>query len=105
VRNILRQAEAEQPSEPDLELLTEPAERDLAEQLASHAAAVEPDLAMGDYQAALGELAGLRPAVDRFFDEVMVMADDPAVRANRLALLGQMSTLFLRVADLSRLQS
>jgi glycyl-tRNA synthetase beta chain len=60
---------------------------------------------MGDYQAALGELAGLRPAVDRFFDEVMVMADDPAVRANRLALLGQMSTLFLRVADLSRLQS
>ncbi len=105
VRNILRQADAEQPGEPDLALLDEPAERDLAEQLASHAAAIEPDLALGDYRAALAELAGLRPAVDRFFDEVMVMADDPAVRANRLALLGQMSTLFLRVADLSRLQS
>ena len=105
VRNILRQAGVEAPGEPDVDLLHEPAERDLAEQLASHAAAVEPDLASGDYRAALGELAGLRPAVDRFFDDVMVMADDPAVRANRLALLGQMSTLFLRVADLSRLQS
>jgi len=60
---------------------------------------------MGDYSAALAELAGLRPAVDRFFDDVMVMDDDPAVRANRLALLSQMSALFLRVADLSRLQS
>ncbi len=105
VRNILRQAGAETPREPDLDLLEEPAERALAEALASHAAAVEPDLAMGDYRAALAELAGLRPAVDRFFDEVMVMADDPAVRANRLALLGQMATLFLRVADLSRLQT
>jgi glycyl-tRNA synthetase beta chain len=105
VRNILRQAGVEAPGEPELARLAEPAERDLAEALASHAAAVEPDLAMGDYSAALTELAGLRPAVDRFFDEVMVMDDDPDVRANRLALLGQMSTLFLRVADLSRLQS
>jgi len=105
VRNILRQAGAESPGAPDLDQLREPAERDLAEALASHAAAVEPDLAMGDYSAALAELAGLRPAVDRFFDDVMVMDDDPAVRANRLALLSQMSALFLRVADLSRLQS
>ncbi len=105
VRNILRQAEVERPGVPDLAALQEPAERDLAEALASHAAAVEPDLAMGDYTAALTDLAGLRPAVDRFFDEVMVMAEDQAVRNNRLALLGQMSALFLRVADLSRLQS
>jgi glycyl-tRNA synthetase beta chain len=106
VHNILRQAEAEAATgTPDLDRLQEPAERDLAEALASHAAAVEPDLARGDYRAALTELAGLRPTVDRFFDQVMVMADDPAVRANRLALLGQMAALFLRVADLSRLQS
>jgi len=105
VHNILRQAETEATGTPDLDRLQEPAERALAEALASHAAAVEPDLARGDYHAALTELAGLRPAVDRFFDQVMVMADDPAVRANRLALLGQMAALFLRVADLSRLQS
>ncbi|VAX01178.1 Glycyl-tRNA synthetase beta chain, partial [hydrothermal vent metagenome] len=53
---------------------------------------------------ALGRLASLRKTVDPFFDEVMVMADDAALRDNRLALLAQLRNLFLRVADLSRLQ-
>ena len=57
-----------------------------------------------DYAAALKRLAALRPAVDEFFDKVMVMADDSAVRANRLALLNNLGDLFLHVADVSRLQ-
>ena len=56
-----------------------------------------------DYAPAMQQLAGLRPAVDAFFEQVMVMAEDPAVRTNRLALLARLRTLFLRVADLSRL--
>ena len=50
-------------------------------------------------------LASFRPAVDEFFDKVMVMAEDSAVRANRLALLNKLSELFMHVADLSRLQN
>jgi glycyl-tRNA synthetase beta chain len=51
----------------------------------------------------LNELADLRDPVDRFFDEVMVMADEDAVKDNRLALLGEIRALFLDVADISRL--
>ncbi len=64
-----------------------------------------PLFAAGDYGAALKRLAGLRPAVDAFFDKVMVMVDDAAVRDNRLALLNSLSELFLGAADISRLQS
>ena len=56
-----------------------------------------------DYEAVLLSLAELRQPVDHFFDEVMVMVDDPALRANRLALLDQLSHLFLKVADISRI--
>jgi glycyl-tRNA synthetase beta chain len=57
-----------------------------------------------DYRAVMERLASLREPVDAFFDEVMVMAEDPAQKANRLALLSQMRELFLHTADLSRLQ-
>jgi glycyl-tRNA synthetase beta chain len=60
--------------------------------------------AAGDYQSALTKLASLREAVDNFFDNVMVMADDEAVKNNRLALLSQLSRLFLNTADISVLQ-
>ena len=63
--------------------------------------ALAPLYASADYTPALQELAGLRDTVAGFFDEVMVMAEDPAVRANRLALLGRLKGLFDRVADLS----
>jgi glycyl-tRNA synthetase beta chain len=53
----------------------------------------------------LNELAKLRPAVDQFFDQVMVMVDDDLIKNNRLALLAQMSSCFRRVADFSRIQS
>ena len=55
------------------------------------------------YAEILNELADLRETVDRFFDEVMVMADDEGIRNNRLALLGELRALFLDVADISRL--
>ena len=57
----------------------------------------------GDYAASLSALAALRAPVDAFFNDVMVMADDPAVRANRIALLGALHGLMNRVADLARL--
>ena len=56
-----------------------------------------------EYTGALGQLAQLRPAVDAFFDQVMVMDEDPELRANRLGLLAQLQGLFAGVADLSRL--
>jgi glycyl-tRNA synthetase beta chain len=64
---------------------------------------VGPMLEQRRYAEILNELAGLRDPVDRFFDDVMVMADDEAVRNNRLALLGELRALFLDVADISRL--
>ena len=60
-------------------------------------------VARGDFSSAFAELAKLRPAVDAFFDGVMVMEQDTALRNNRLALLGQLRGLFAGIADLSRL--
>ncbi|MEE9445156.1 MAG: DALR anticodon-binding domain-containing protein, partial [Cocleimonas sp.] len=59
--------------------------------------------ASGDYSSALTSLASLKGDVDAFFDGVMVMADDEALKNNRLALLSQLRNLFLNIADLSRL--
>jgi glycyl-tRNA synthetase beta chain len=67
-------------------------------------AELAPLFAAGDYQAALTRLAALREPVDTFFNEVMVMADDEALKANRLALLNNLRNLFLQVADISLLQ-
>lgn len=83
------------------ELLQQAEEKALAEQVAAKKAVVEPLLANGDYSAALTELAGLREVVDAFFDNVMVIADDEAVKNNRLALLKQLSSLFMAIADIS----
>ena len=65
--------------------------------------AVDASTAQRQYTAALGRLAQLRPAVDAFFDEVMVMDENPQLRANRLGLLATLQSLFAGVADLSRL--
>lgn len=104
IRNILRQAGGSPAGEVDVGRLTEPAERQLAQAVRALDEQVAPLLKSGDYSHTLKRLAGLRPAVDEFFDKVMVMADDPAVRQNRLALLNRLSNLFLNVADISRLQ-
>lgn len=84
-------------------LLQEPAERDLAQQVAAAKRKVEPLFAKRQYKEALAELASLRAAVDLFFDKVMVMAEDPQLRANRLALLAGLRSLFWEVADISQL--
>jgi glycyl-tRNA synthetase beta chain len=84
-------------------LLADGAERDLYAALQGIAHVVPGHIAAGDYAAAFTELAGLKPGVDAFFDQVMVMDPDPALRANRLALLSQLQKLFAGIADLSRL--
>jgi glycyl-tRNA synthetase beta chain len=84
-------------------LLIEPAEKTLAERVLHLEAELDPLFAKGDYTAALAKLAHLREAVDAFFDSVMVMADDAALRDNRIALLHRLRTLFLGIADLALL--
>ncbi|WP_438951088.1 glycine--tRNA ligase subunit beta [Porticoccus sp.] len=84
-------------------LLTEPAEQQLASILGTLTDVVSPLLQTRDYSTALKELAKLRAPVDQFFDEVMVMAEDPEVRLNRLALLQKLQDLFLNIADISLL--
>jgi len=103
IANILRKAGDPPVAAIDPELLTDPAEQVLCEQVLAVGRKVEPMFAAREYTGALTLLAALRTAVDAFFDGVMVMADDPAVRANRLALLARIQSLFLRAADLSRL--
>jgi glycyl-tRNA synthetase beta chain len=107
ISNILRQAHEKHIAVSDkvnASALVEPAEKALAEQVTALAKEVTPLFDQRDYETALCKLAGLRESVDRFFDDVMVMVDDSALRDNRLALLNSMRNLFLRVADLSRLQ-
>lgn len=87
----------------DTALLQEPAEQTLAAQLAAKSDEVAPLFAANDYTGTLAALASLRGAVDDFFDNVMVMADDEALRNNRIALLSQLRQLFLQVADISLL--
>ncbi|WP_156293458.1 glycine--tRNA ligase subunit beta [Serratia oryzae] len=85
-------------------VLKEPAELKLATHLVVLRDKLQPDFAAGRYQEALVELAALRETVDAFFDGVMVMAEDDAVRVNRLTLLSKLRELFLQVADISVLQ-
>jgi len=104
VSNLLSKQSASVSAEINKSLLTEPAEIHLAEQLAIKDIDVAPYYAQGDYQAALNKLAELREPVDSFFDQVMVMADDEAIRNNRLALLSSLQSLFMHTADIAQLQ-
>ncbi|WBA17936.1 glycine--tRNA ligase subunit beta [Salinivibrio kushneri] len=104
VGNILAKYDGELPSSVDTSLLQEDAEKALANVVAEKVAAVKPLFADSDYQGALTELAQLRTPVDTFFDNVMVMADDPVLKANRLAMLHLIREQFLNVADISVLQ-
>ena len=104
IRNILRQVEGTLPFQVRTDLLKAPAEQVLAGRLTELSLEVLPLLSAGLYMEALNRLAVLREPVDDFFDEVMVMTDDTALRDNRLALLKELESLFLRVADFSRLQ-
>jgi glycyl-tRNA synthetase beta chain len=103
VANILRKAGGTAPTDVDVSVLQAPAERQLFEAMRERRDGVSAATARKDYAASLTSLAHLGPAVDAFFDQVMVMDEDPRLRANRLALLAQMRALFAGVADLSRL--
>ncbi len=103
IANILRQAGGGLDGVVNEKLLQDPAEEALFAALGSAGETVRPMLVKHQYTEALSALAGLREPVDRFFDDVLVMADDEALKNNRLALLGQLRNLFLDVADISRL--
>ena len=103
IANILRKTTEPVGDVVDPERLIDPAEQVLAEQVDAIARAVEPRFASREYTPGLQQLAALRKAVDDFFDSVMVMTEDAALRSNRLALLNRMRGLFMRAADLSRL--
>ena len=86
------------------ELLTEAEEKDLHEAYGKIAAEVERKRAAGDYRRALEEISTLRPAVDRFFDKVLVMAEDREVRQNRLRLLKKLDELFSGIAHFAEIE-
>ena len=101
--NILRKADSEAAAAVDRGRLAEGAERDLWLAFQKLEPVVDDHCARSDYAGALLALAAAKPAVDRFFDDVLVMSDDPAVRANRLALLRGVAQTMNRVADISKL--
>jgi glycyl-tRNA synthetase beta subunit len=101
IGNILRKSDETISSTIDKELLLLDEERLLFEEISRLDKQVRPLLEQGDYVTGLKLLAGLRPAVDAFFDAVMVMDEDARLRINRLSLLAQLKALFDRIADLS----
>ncbi|MFZ7256450.1 glycine--tRNA ligase subunit beta [Avibacterium avium] len=103
VSNILAKAEGEI-GEIHLDRCVEPEEKALAESVLALQSEVQPLIAKGDYVAVLDKLANLRQPVDNFFEKVMVNAEDPRLRQNRLAILKTLQGLFLQVADISLLQ-
>ena len=106
IKNILRQASEtgkRVASAVDSNMLQDEAERKLASQIPRVAESVESLRAQNDYEHALIEISKLRPAVDRFFDKVMVMVEDEQIRANRLALLQTLLANFSTIADFSEI--
>ena len=106
VSNIIsKQLGKSEPVTLDSNLLVEPAEKTLAESITRMSLLSEPLLASRDYTNVLKNLATLRDPIDSFFNDVMVMADDQALRNNRLSLLSKLRTLFVNVADIAQMAS
>ena len=105
VGNILKKVEGEVKAEVNANLLQEPSEIALNEALRKVKPVADKLFENGDYTASLKSLAALKAPVDAFFDNVMVNADDPALKANRLGLLATLHQTMNRVADLSKLAS
>ena len=105
VVNILRKEAAQVPAgEPSLDRMEVAAERELWEAFAALRAEAAQRFAAGQYLEFLQGLSALKAPIDKFFDDVMVMVEDPAVRANRLALLNQIATEFGKLAEFGKLQ-
>jgi glycyl-tRNA synthetase beta chain len=105
VVNIIRRAEGFSPGKVQEHLLAHPSESSLLSAYRSVYGQVQEDLSGGRYTEALARVATLRPPVDAFFDDVMVMVEDPAVRQNRLSLLALVAGLFDTFADFSKLSA
>ncbi len=105
VVNIIKKAEVPAGASVDAALFENDSERDLLNAFSTTRADVEEAMKDGGYDKALSAVAGLRPFVDRFFEDVMVMADDENVRANRLAILAGIAGLFDDIADFSKLSA
>jgi glycyl-tRNA synthetase beta chain len=103
IGNILKKSEGDVAATVNASVLVEQAEKDLFAAMQATVPAANARFEAGDYTASLQALAALRAPVDAFFDGVMVNADDPALKANRLGLLKQLHDAMNRVADLSRL--
>ncbi len=104
IHNILRKVKGELPQQVDPEQLKESAEKNLYNRILSLQKEITPRLAARQYEESLACLAVMRPEVDGFFNEIMVMVDDPVIKNNRLALLAMLRELFSGVADISCLQ-
>lgn len=103
IKNILKKVEDDIADTIDSELLQEDAEKQLAEAIATAEQKVTPLFADREYTKALTELAELRTTIDAFFDNVMVMTDDAAIKGNRIAMLNKLANMFMQAADISRL--
>jgi glycyl-tRNA synthetase beta chain len=101
VKNIAR--ERTDAAQPDPGALTEAAERALVDELTVRRPRIAQAIESADYKRALSDIAGFRPAVDRFFTEVFVMVDDHRVRNARLALMSELRDLILALADISEI--
>ena len=104
IGNILKKIKGKLPSKIDKKLLQEDPEKKLSDVLTTLDDKVQSLIDDAKYQEALAELSTLREPVDAFFDDVMVMADDEALKNNRIALLNILHNLFLQIADISKLQ-
>jgi len=105
VANIQEKAQGPGAASVDPALLRDDAERHLLSELERVEAEAASLRGRRDYPAVLRVVAELKPAVDRFFDEVLVMADDPALRSNRLALMKRVAGLFADIADFRKIQA
>jgi glycyl-tRNA synthetase beta chain len=102
IANLLKKIEG-QPGPVDSGKLAEPAEQALAQVIAKLKPQAQAQFAQGDFTGSLATMAQAKDAVDAFFTDIMVMAEDPAIRANRLALLADLHHVMNQVADISRL--
>ncbi|VAX13244.1 Glycyl-tRNA synthetase beta chain [hydrothermal vent metagenome] len=105
IGNILKKVTGNLPQTINASALLEAEEKTLYQILTGLSSEVQTQLEKNQYEQALTQLAQLRDPIDRFFDKVMVMTEDEKLRDNRIALLNQLHTLFMRVADISRLQN
>ncbi|WP_300669678.1 glycine--tRNA ligase subunit beta [Desulfoluna sp.] len=105
VVNIIKKAELSDGLSVDAALFEHESEKELVSAFTATRIEVEAALKNGGYSKALSAVAGLRPFVDRFFEDVMVMAEDQKVRANRLAILSGIAGLFNDIADFSKLSA